>query len=213
MNWGVFSSSTRIANGAKLTLVIIVALLSGCATTPPSNPDNICDIFDDKSDWYKAAKKSEKKWGSSVPLMMSIMFQESQFKKNARPPRTRILWIFPGPRASNAYGFAQVKSETWDDYQDDTRNTWARRDSFKDAVDFIGWYNVQSQVRSKVKLNDAYHLYLAYHEGHGGFNKRTYNSKGWLKSTAQKVATRTAEYTKQLMQCEERFQSHWWWPF
>ena len=191
-----------------------VIFLSGCATTPPSNPNNICDIFNDKPDWYKAAKKSESKWGSTVPVMMSIMYQESQFVQKARPPRTKILWVFPGPRASDAYGFAQVKSNTWDDYVRDAGGVFARRDNFKDAVDFIGWYNYQSQTRSKIKANDAYNLYLAYHEGHGGFNTKTYNGKAWLKSTAQKVASRAADYTQQLKSCEDNFDTgHWWWPF
>lgn len=198
----------------SLCLFMCVSFLSGCATTPPSNPNNICDIFGEKKDWYKAAKKSENKWGSSVPVMISIMYQESQFVQKARPARTKILWIFPGPRPSSAYGFAQVKSDTWDDYQRDAGGMWARRDNFKDAVDFIGWYNYQSEKRSKIKRNDAYNLYLAYHEGHGGFSKKTYNSKTWLKSTAQKVATRAAEYTRQLQQCEDELDSgHWWWPF
>lgn len=192
---------------------LTIGLLNGCATAPPSNPNNICDIFTDKPEWYKAAKKSEENWGSTPPVMMSIMFQESQFKQNAKPARTKILWIFPGPRPSSAYGFAQVKSDTWDDYQDSTGNSWARRDNFKSAVDFIGWYNYQSQKRSKIKANDAYNLYLAYHEGHGGFNKKTYNSKAWLKSTAQKVANRSAQYTKQLAQCEDQLQQGRWWPF
>lgn len=198
---------------AIFLLLAVVILLTGCATKPPNNPNDICDIFDDKPDWYKAAKKSEKKWGSSVSIMMSIMFQESQFKQKAKPARTKILWIFPGPRASNAYGFAQVKSETWDGYEDSTGNSWARRDNFSDAVDFIGWYNLQSQTRNKIKLNDAYNLYLAYHEGHGGYSKQTYKNKGWLKSTAQQVSARAVKYTAQLTQCEERFQSSWWWPF
>ena len=199
-------------NATFFVLAMMISL-TGCATKPPGNPNDICDIFDDKPAWYKAAKKSEKKWGSSVPIMMSIMFQESQFKQNAKPARTRILWIFPGPRPSNAYGFAQVKSETWDSYENNSGNGWARRDNFADAVDFIGWYNAQSQITSKIKLNDAYNLYLAYHEGHGGYNKHTYKNKGWLKSTAQQVSTRAVQYTKQLAQCEERFQSSWWWPF
>jgi hypothetical protein len=194
-------------------LLFAIFVLSGCATAPPSNPNNICDIFDDKPEWYKDSKKSENKWGTSAPIMMSIMFQESQFKHNAKPPRTKILWIFPGPRPSSAYGFAQVKSDTWDDYVRDAGGMWSRRDSFEDAVDFIGWYNRQSQTRSKIKANDAYNLYLAYHEGHGGYNKKTYNSKAWLKVTAQKVATRAADYTKQLAKCEDRFRSSWWWPF
>jgi hypothetical protein len=194
-------------------LLALVSLLAGCVTSPPRNPNNICDIFDDKSDWYKAAKKSEHKWGTTAPVLMSIMFQESQFRQNAKPPRTRILWIFPGPRPSNAYGFAQVKSETWDDYQDATGNSWARRDNFRDAVDFMGWYNLQTQKRSGVRPNDAYNLYLAYHEGHGGFNRKTYNSKAWLKSTAQKVASRAEEYRIQLAGCEDSLSSSWWWPF
>lgn len=199
---------------ASLFLLLVMGLLTGCATTPPSNPNNICDIFEDKSDWYKAAKKSENKWGSSVPVMMSIMYQESQFVHNAKPPRTKFLWIFPGPRASSAYGFAQVKSETWGDYVRDAGGMWSRRDNFGDAVDFIGWYNDQSQKRNKIKKTDSYNLYLAYHEGQGGFKNKSYNSKAWLKSTAQKVAKRSADYTKQLASCEDGLDSgHWWWPF
>jgi hypothetical protein len=205
----LFTQSMRL-----LSLLMFVGFLSGCATSPPSNPNNICNIFDEKPDWYKAAKKSENKWGSPVPVMISIMYQESQFVQKAKPPRTKILWIFPGPRASSAYGFAQVKSDTWDDYQRDAGGIWARRDNFADAVDFIGWYNYQSQKRSKIKLNDGYGLYLAYHEGHGGYNKKTYNSKAWLRATAQKVANRAAEYSRQLKQCEDSLDSgHWWWPF
>jgi hypothetical protein len=194
-------------------LLISVSLLAGCVTSPPRNPNDICDIFEDKPDWYKAVKKSKKQWGSTAPVIMSMMFQESQFKQNARPARTKILWIIPGPRPSSAYGFAQVKSETWDDYQDATGNSWARRDNFRDAVDFMGWYNLQTQKRNGVKPNDAYNLYLAYHEGHGGFNRKTYNSKGWLKATAQKVASRAEEYRKQLARCEESLDGSWWWPF
>ena len=96
-------------------MLVTMGFLSGCATTPPSNPNNICDIFEDEPDWYKAAKKSEGKWGSSVPIMMSMMYQESQFVQKARPARTKILWIFPGPRPSNAYfeveAFAEVLHE------------------------------------------------------------------------------------------------------
>ena len=199
-----------------LTLLMFfsVAFLSGCATLPPSNPNNICDIFEDEPDWYKAAKKSENKWGTAVPVIMSIMYQESQFVQKAKPARRMFLWIFPGPRPSSAYGFAQVKSETWGDYQRAEGGIWARRDSFKDAADFIGWYNYQSQKRNKIKANDAYNLYLAYHEGQGGFNKKTYNGKAWLKSTAQRVSTRAATYTTQLQGCEDDLDNGpWWWPF
>lgn len=198
-----------------IRLLLVVGLLGmvGCSTMPPSNPNNLCDIFDEKSSWYKDAKKAEKRWGSSVPIMMSIMYQESQFKHNARPARTKILWVFPGPRPSDAFGYPQAKDDVWNEYQDQSGNGWSRRDNFGDAIDFIGWYNKQSQKRSRIGLNDSYRLYLAYHEGHGGYNRATYRQKNWLMNTAKKVETRSQQYANQLQSCEERFKGSWWWPF
>jgi hypothetical protein len=197
----------------KFFVMTLLLGLAGCSSLPPANPKNICDIFDDKPSWYKDSKKAEKRWGSSVPVMMSIMYQESMFKHNARPARTKILWIFPGPRPSDAYGYPQAKDDVWNEYQDQSGNGWSRRDNFGDAIDFIGWYNKQSQRRSKIGLNDSYNLYLAYHEGHGGYNRATYRKKNWLMSTARKVEDRSQQYTSQLRNCEERFKGTWWWPF
>lgn len=196
-----------------ILLILSVFLLSACAsTTPPSNSENICSIFEEKKGWYKTAKKAEKRWGSKIPVMMSIMYQESQFKHNARPGRTKILWIIPGPRKSDAFGYAQAKDAVWDEYQSSGGSIWSRRDDFADAIDFIGWYNAQSNKRSKIGINDAYHLYLAYHEGHGGFNRRSFKSKNWLLGTARKVSNRSFQYSKQLQSCEKKLSSGWW-PF
>lgn len=196
-----------------LAILVCTGLLGGCSTLPPSNPNNLCDIFDDKPSWYKYARNAEKNWGSSIPVMMSIMYQESQFKHNAKPARRKILWVIPGPRPSNAFGYAQAKTDTWNEYQDAIGSRWARRDSFKDAIDFIGWYNRQSQRRSRIGLNDGYSLYLAYHEGHGGFNRATYQKKSWLINTARNVDSRAKQYATQLQGCEARFKRSWWWPF
>lgn len=202
-----------IYSACKFLLLAWLLVLAGCSTLPPSNPSNICDIFEEKSSWYKDSKKAEQRWGSSVPVMMSIMYQESQFKHNARPARTKILWIIPGPRLSDAYGYPQAKDAVWGEYQDQSGNGWSRRDNFGDAIDFIGWYNKQSQKRSRIGLNDSYSLYLAYHEGHGGFNRATYRKKNWLLNTARKVESRAQQYQIQLQQCEEQFKGSWWWPF
>lgn len=193
--------------------LLSASILVGCASAPPANKSNICDIFDDKPGWYDHARRAEKKWGSSIPVMMSMLHQESGFVHNARPPRTKILGFIPGPRKSSARGFAQAKTETWGEYQRSTGNSWGRRDRFKDAVDFVGWYNRQSQRRSNITLSDTYSLYLAYHEGHGGFNRGTYKSKGWLQTTARQVANRADQYAAQLPRCEKRLQRSWWWPF
>ena len=37
--------------------VISTLLLSSCATPPPKNPENICEIFREHRDWYFAAKE------------------------------------------------------------------------------------------------------------------------------------------------------------
>ena len=202
-----------IYSACKLFVLVFLVALAGCSSLPPANPNNLCDIFDDKPSWYQDSKKAEKRWGSSVPVMMSIMYQESQFKHNARPARTKILWVIPGPRPSDAYGYPQAKDAVWNEYQDQSGNGWSRRDNFGDAIDFIGWYNKQSQKRSKIRSNDSYNLYLAYHEGHGGYNRATYRKKNWLMNTARKVDDRAQQYERQLRNCEERFKGSWWWPF
>ncbi|TQV78151.1 hypothetical protein FKG94_13820 [Exilibacterium tricleocarpae] len=203
----------RFATTYRFALLLACLWLSGCVTSPPKKVNNVCDIFDEKKGWYKDAKAAQKEWGSSIPVMMAIMHQESRFRPKAKPPRTRILWIFPGPRKSSAYGFPQAKDTTWDWYKKSTGNWGADRDDFEDAIDFIGWYNAQSRKRNKIAADDTYHLYLAYHEGHGGFQRRTFKNKGWLKQVAKKVSARSHSYRRQLATCQERLDSSGWWFF
>ncbi len=179
-------------------------------TSPPRHVDNLCSIFDEKNGWYDDARKAQKRWGSSISTMMAIMHQESHFQPKAKPERTRILWIIPGPRKSSAYGFAQVKDETWDWYKDKAGRWGADRDDFGDAIDFVGWYNHISHESNGIKLDDTYSLYLAYHEGHGGFKRRTFKKKTWLQRVAHKVSARADLYQRQLNGCEKRLKSGWW---
>ena len=194
---------------------VIILGLSGCATSPPKRLNNLCHIFDEKPRWYKSAAKAQQKWGSSIPTMMAIMHQESRFVANAKPPRTRILWVIPGPRKSSSYGYSQAKKSTWKWYQRSTKQFGTDRNNFADAIDFIGWYNTKTNDTNKVKLSDTYHLYLAYHEGHGGFKKRSYNHKAWLKKVAKKVSNLASSYTQQLAGCEASLKAKrsGFWPF
>lgn len=189
--------------------VLLVALLAGCASAP-GNVENICEIFREKGDWYDDAKKASANWGSPIPAMMAIMYQESRFRAKARPPRKYFLWFIPAGRLSDAYGYAQVKDATWDWYIDKSGNRGADRDDFDDAIDFIGWYNRQSQRLCKIDPADTYHLYMAYHEGHGGFNRRTFNNKEWLKRVAHKVSARSQTYSQQLASCQKELESRGW---
>ncbi|ODS23290.1 hypothetical protein AB835_09725 [Candidatus Endobugula sertula] len=186
-------------------LLLLIGLLAACATSPPRQVNNICRVFDQKPSWYKAAAKSKKRWESSIPLMMAFMHQESRFVSYAKPPRTKILGFIPGPRKSSAYGYSQAQDSTWKWYKKSTGHWGADRDNFQDAIDFIGWYNMQTKKKNGVSLNDAYSLYLAYHEGHGGFKKKSYHKKPWLKKVAKKVVRQASTYSKQLKTCEQRY--------
>jgi hypothetical protein len=186
---------------------LLVFLFHGCAGTPdqPKRVDNVCEIFRENPKWYTMAHTSYERWGIPIPVVMAIIHQESRFIASAKPPRTTCLWIFPGPRPSSAYGYAQASDETWEEYQKNTGNTWADRDDFEDAVDFVGWYCNLSSKKCWIQKEDAYNLYLAYHEGHGGFNRKTYQKKAWLLQVARKVQRRANNYKSQLAACEGEF--------
>jgi hypothetical protein len=83
-------------------------------------------------------------------------------------------------RQSSAFGYSQALDRTWEEYQAETGNRRARRDDINDATDFIGWYTNKSRERNGIPLTDARNQYLAYHEGHNGFARASYNAKPWL---------------------------------
>lgn len=186
----------------------LLLTLTACAS-PPANTGNICSVFEDRRNWFTAAKRSEERWGVPIPVTMAFIQQESGFRSRARPPRTRILWLFPGPRPSNAFGYAQALESTWRDYERATGNSGSRSD-FGDAVDFIGWYNNRSYLVNNIARDDAYSLYLAYHEGNTGFARRSFEGKQWLVDVASKVQANTNLYERQFSACERDLDRSWY---
>lgn len=190
--------------------MLTAATMLGCVASVPRDIDNSCRIFEEKRSWYHAATLSYRRWGVPIPVQLAIIHQESRFRARARPPRRKILWVIPGPRPSTAAGYTQALTTTWNEYVRDSGNWGADRDDFADAADFIGWYGDRSAKRAGIAKGDAYSLYLAYHEGDGGFVRRTYGDKDWLKSVAAKVSRRATIYGRQLAACEEELQPRWW---
>lgn len=185
-----------------LLLITLLLLLSACASnrTPPSQPENLCAIFDEKPDWHRAAIKSEEKWRVPPQILMAIIYQESSFKHDAQPPRRWFLGIIPRGRASSAYGYPQAKNEVWSDYKREN-SSFASRSNMSDALDFIGWYSDKSQRINGVSKWDAYSLYLNYHEGWGGYGRASYQNKGWLLRVASIVQERSERYGAQYAMC------------
>ena len=202
---------------SKKLMVAGCFLLAGtavvsCSNNPPENIANSCDIFNEKGGWYDDARDSYEKWGVPVHVQLAIIYQESRFVHDAKPPRKKLLWVIPWTRMSSAYGYGQIKDSTWDWYLKSTGNRWADRDDFGDVVDFIGWYGSVSHRKLGISKWDAYNQYLAYHEGHGGFKRKTYKKKRWLMKVARKVDNRAKSYHTQLAKCEDSLDRGWW-PF
>lgn len=174
---------------------------------PPKNPENICQIFREKDDWYQATLSSARRWGVPIAVQMAIINQESSFVADAQPPRPTILGFIPWFRSSSAYGYPQAKDETWADYQQQAGRWWADREDFADSCDFVAWYCATSNRKLGIPTSDTSRLYLTYHEGLGGYQRNSHLPKQWLLNTAQKVHQRALRYDSQLAGCRQELET------
>ena len=181
--------------------LILSLILSSCVTDRSFNTSNICDIFKTNPKWKSYTESTKDKWGVPVSLQLSFIKHESSFQRTARPPRKKVLGFIPGLRASSAYGYSQALDGTWEEYKKATGNSKADRKNFEDASDFIGWYIEGSYRLLKLDKSDVYNHYLAYHEGRGGYQKKSFNKKKWLLEVAKKVERQAKEYSSQIKKC------------
>lgn len=201
----------RIGGMRILMVLLLAAGLLGCASKrAPNGQDNLCRIFEQHPRWYDYALSSERKWGTPIAVQMAFVQQESAFQARARPPRTRILGVIPAGRPSSAYGYAQAQDPAWEDYRKATGSRMARRSNMEDALDFIGWYNDVSHRRLGLAKHDARNLYLAYHEGHTGYQRGNWRRNSSLQNVAVRVELRASSYGDQLRVCETDLRCRRW---
>ncbi|MEM8788419.1 MAG: lytic transglycosylase [Pseudomonadota bacterium] len=189
------------ARAAALCALAVLTGCSGASQGPPSRAENACYIKEERPAWFRAMRQTELRWGVPVHVQLATMYQESGFRPKARTPRTYFLGIIPTGRVSSAYGYAQAIDGTWEWYRKDTGRRFAQRDRFPDASDFMGWYMAKSTRNAGIPPNDAYRQYLAYHEGHAGYQRGSYRAKAWLQNTAARVQERADRYAAQLQAC------------
>lgn len=149
---------------------------------------NICKLVKRHPDWHRAAKQTEKKWGIPVHIQFAIIDQESDFKAHARS------------RKSSSKGYAQALNEPWGEYLKANGKKHYRHE-FKSSTDFIGWYAYQAKKQARISPTNAYELYLAYHEGIGGYRRIKKHPKRWVMRLARNVSTLSSKYKKQLSNC------------
>jgi len=188
---------------------ILILTLATCASGTLTNVENICQIFRDNDDMYEAAVEMEKRWKVPLQIPMAMMYQESSFKGDARPPKDYLLWFIPWGYKSSAYGYAQAKDEVWQDYIRITGNSGADRDDIDDALDFMGWYIRHTNKVNKISVWNAKQLYLNYHEGWSGYKRGSWKNKGWLIKVANKVQHRAENYGVQYRGCRDSLDDSW----
>lgn len=203
-------TSAKVA-GLLFTLTVTTVCLCACSSTPkksaqprpPSPTSNACTLFKKNPNWYWEALNTYHRWGVPISVQMAIMQRESDFQSGAKPPpKTALLGLFSWGNITSAYGYAQALNGTWDQYQRETGRYHTKRDHFGDSSDFIGWYCNKANQNLGIPLNNAYALYLAYHEGLKGYQKRTYLNKPDLLQIAQTVQQRANAYRAQISKCK-----------
>lgn len=187
---------------SALAILLVVASCGG-GDRPPANLDNACAIVKERPKYLRAFKATQRKWGVPVPVQMAIIYQESRYRSDARTPHTYLIGVIPMGRQSSAYGYSQALDGTWDQYRKETGRRSAKRDNIRDATDFMGWYMAKSKEKNGISLSDTRNQYLAYHEGHTGFSRGSYNKKSWLLRVADDVAARAQMYNAQLVACRK----------
>lgn len=185
----------------RVALVLFVASCGGGNFSAPRNLDDACALSRERPAYFRAMERAERRWNVPVHVQAAMIYQESKFVGNARTPFRYALGVIPMGRQSSAFGYSQALDGTWEEYQRETGNRRARRDRIEDATDFMGWYVNRTVVKNGIPHTDARNQYLAYHEGHTGFARGSYNEKAWLVRVADQVATRADMYALQLSVC------------
>lgn len=196
---------------STLAVISTCLVLTGCAQSPPDNPDNICSIFAEHKDWYEAAKAMEQQWGTPVSLAMAFIRKESDFTQDVA---IDDVFFRLSPRGDNSapVGYTQAQDLIWQEYEAAT-NQSSSRTSFADSLDFLGWYTNESQSRLNIPMSDARNQYLAYKEGWSGYQDGYHKSKRELQMEASRVDRQARTYSVQLKHCKvdlNQDKSPWW---
>ncbi len=188
-------------NSMLFLLFVSIFLTVGCSVTSPKQPRNLCQIFQEKDDWYEIAQEVHQERGVPINIAMAFIYHESGYVEDARPPMRWFLFI-PYGRGSSAFGYPQAQDPVWDDYKNEADGLFLSRSDFRDALDFVSWYMLKTKRLNGVPLTDAYRQYLNYHEGWGGYKRGSYKKNKDLQNTARNVERTAREYASQLRKCK-----------
>ena len=177
---------------------------------PPREPTDLCAIYSERLSWYRDSRSVARRWQVPEPMLLAILAQESSLRADARPPRRWFLGFIPGPRPSTAFGYAQVVDATWKQFESEIGRRASRR-RFSDAAEFVGWYVTELREMLGIPGSEVERLYLAYHEGPGGYSRGSHRGNASLARRAEQVARRTARFSAQLTDCRAKLDRRLLW--
>lgn len=187
----------HFSDAFKFAALLIAILCSGCSSEPPSNPKDLCGVFQEKDSWYAAAHRVHERYGIPIHVAVAIMAQDHGLVMRENDPIDSVFSKFKGEEE----GYLTVSDEIWRQYAEEAGAFFCDRRNFGDALDFIGWYMNKSLKKCGVALSDAYDQYLCYREGWEGYNLESYKVKSWMQDAALQVVKRASAYRTQLLQC------------
>lgn len=194
----------RVPSILRLSVLLLPLALAACASKPERIND-VCAVFSQKSGWTggwrRDVNNASQRYGIPAHVIMATIRMESGFDSRARPRRKKILGFIPGKRLSSAYGYSQALDGTWLQYQRETGRHAARRTSFSDAADFVGWYHGKSATTLGIPRHDTYNLYLAYYSGHGGYARGSWRNNASIQNYARRTASMAQTYSAQMQSC------------
>jgi|AntRauTorckE5430_2_1112549.scaffolds.fasta_scaffold00318_18 hypothetical protein len=184
----------------KASFILFMLSFSSFAKLQPVDYDRrICHVIQSNWGWARALKRVSKDYDISPGLLLSVIYHESGFRPNVRPKPYMVFGVIPW-QVSSAYGYGQIKQETWDWYKSHNPGWFQSRTQFPDTLNFIGWY--YSLFLKKTETKTVHRdFYLAYHEGLGGYQRGTYHGNDWLIKKAESVALRAKLYDEKLNDC------------
>lgn len=177
----------------KILMLAGIITISGCSVTESyrtNHYDDACKMLNQNKDWFKSSLLSYRRWGVPISTQLAVIKTESSFNNDA------------SAKTSTAYGFAQALNGTFKEYKEETGNANAVRSSYRDSVDFIGWYFSKTTTQINHSSYDAESFYLAYHEGIGGYKNKTYLKKDWLVKKAKQTQRLANKYRIQINKCK-----------
>lgn len=190
----LFKGGARLCYTAyvlRLATLLLLIALAACrpreVAVPPLPPPNAtCALIASHPGWAPALAAAQQRWETPPSLLLAVIRQESNFRRDARSPKTR------GP-----YGYPQAIARTWENYQQAVQRPGADRNDFAAAVDFVGWYTHDTRQRTGAGYEKVTAHYLAYSRGAAA----TGPASAPARRNAAKVAAFARAYAIDLAAC------------